>query len=110
MFIRILALAAIFAAAAASHAARAQEAGDPERGAAYAKQVCAQCHAVREGDNISPNPKAPGFEDIANTSGVTGISLAASLHSVHENMPAFVLSAGERDNLIAYILSLKRRY
>ena len=106
MLIRIPVVAAILAVAAASHA---QEAGDSEKGAAYAKQVCAQCHAVRKGDNVSPNPKAPPFEDIANTSGVTGISLAASLHSIHENMPAFVLSPDERDSLIACILSLKRR-
>jgi mono/diheme cytochrome c family protein len=107
MFTRILATVAV--AAVASHAAMAQEPGDAGKGLAYASQVCAQCHAVRPGDTFSPNPKAPAFGDIANTSGVTGISLAASLHSVHENMPAFVLSANERDNIIAYILSLKRR-
>ena len=110
MLIRNLAMAAISAALVASHAARAQEPGDPEAGGAYAKQVCAQCHAIREGDNFSPNPKAPSFETIANTSGVTGISLAAGLHSVHENMPNYVLAANERDNLIAYILGLKRRH
>ncbi len=83
--------------------------GNAGKGLAYSTQVCAQCHAVRPRDKFSPNPKAPSFGDIANTSGVTGISLAASLHSVHENMPAFVLSMNERDNIIAYILSLKGR-
>jgi mono/diheme cytochrome c family protein len=107
MFARILATFAI--SAVVPHAALAQEPGDAGKGLAYATQVCAQCHAVRPGDKFSPNAKAQSFEDIANTSGVTGISLAASLHSVHENMPAFVLSMDERDNLIAYILSLKGR-
>jgi mono/diheme cytochrome c family protein len=105
MFARILATFAM--SAVASHTALAQEPGDAGKGLAYATQVCAQCHAVRAGDKFSPNLKAPSFEGIANTSGVTGISLAATLHSVHENMPAFVLSMDERDNIIAYILSLK---
>ena len=107
MFARILATFAM--SAVVSHAALAQLPGDAGKGLAYATQVCAQCHAVRPGDKFSPNPKAPSFGDIANTSGVTGISLAASLHSVHENMPAFVLSLDERDNIIAHILSLKGR-
>lgn len=85
----------------------AREPGNPESGFNYAKQACATCHAIRKGDRFSPHPKAPSFEAIANTPGVTGISLAAILHSVHENMPNFVLSPNERDNVIAYILSLK---
>ena len=108
MVIRLLALTAILAGAAAPHTALAQELGDAGKGLTYASQVCAQCHALRRGDLYSPMPKAPAFEEIANTSGVTGISLAASLHSVHENKPNFVLSEGDRDNIIAYILSLKR--
>jgi len=109
MSTRILALAAYFAAASI-YPASAQEAGNPDAGFDYAKQSCAHCHAIRRGDNRSPNPKAPSFETIANVSGMTGISLAATLHSVHETMPNFVLRAKERDNVIAYILSLKREH
>jgi mono/diheme cytochrome c family protein len=109
MLIRILALSALLSAANISAVAAAEEPGDPSKGAAYAQKVCAQCHAIRRGDNFSPNALAPSFERIANTSGMTGISLAATLHSSHENMPNFVLSLGERDNIIAYILSLKEQ-
>jgi mono/diheme cytochrome c family protein len=107
MFTRILALAACLAAASA-YPALAQEPGNAGSGFNYANQACALCHAIRQGDNPSANPKAPSFQAIANTPGVTGISLAAALHSVHENMPNFVLRPNERDNIIAYILSLKR--
>jgi mono/diheme cytochrome c family protein len=107
MLIRILALAACLAAANI-YPALAQQPGDPDGGFNYAKQACAQCHAIRQGDNHSPNPNAPSFLAIANAPGVTGISLAATLHSMHENMPNFVLRANERDNIVAYILSLKR--
>jgi mono/diheme cytochrome c family protein len=107
MLTRILALAACLATVS-TYPAFAQEAGNAESGFNYAKQACALCHAIRQGDNHSANPKAPSFQAIANTSGVTGISLAAALHSVHENMPNFVLGPNERDNVVAYILSLER--
>jgi mono/diheme cytochrome c family protein len=107
MLTRIFALSVLFAAAGAWSVVRAQEPGDPAKGLDYAQHVCAQCHAIRKGDKFSPNRLAPGFEDIANTAGVTGISLAAILHSIHENMPNFILSVNERDNIIAYILTLK---
>jgi mono/diheme cytochrome c family protein len=108
MLTRILALSALFVTVSASYPAFAQETGVPAKGLIHARQVCAQCHAIRQGDKRSPNPLAPGFEAIANTSGVTGMSLAASLHSTHENMPNFVLSVTDRNNVIAYILSLRR--
>ena len=107
MLTRILALSAIFGNIIASYPVFAQEAGDPSSGFSHAQRVCAECHAIRKGDNHSPNPLAPSFEAIANTSGVTGISLEATLHSVHENMPNFILSTTDRTNVIAYILSLK---
>ena len=107
MLTRILALSAIFGTIIASYPVFAQEAGDPSSGFSHAQRVCAGCHAIRKGDKHSPNPLAPSFDVIANTSGVTGISLEATLHSVHENMPNFVLSTTDRTNVIAYILSLK---
>jgi len=107
MLTRILALSAIFGTVIASYPVFAQEAGDPSSGFNHAQQVCAGCHAIRQGDKRSPNPLAPSFEAIANTPSVTGISLAAALHSTHENMPNFVLSRTDRTNVIAYILSLK---
>ena len=107
MLTRVLALSFLFLTLTA---ACAQERGNPSSGLIYAEQVCAQCHAIRKADEFSPHRLAPSFETIANTAGVTGISLATILHSVHENMPNFVLAATERDNIIAYILSLKHEH
>ncbi len=100
-------LAIALAIASGSYQAGAQEAGDAAKGLKYASEVCAQCHAIRKGVETSPHALAPSFETIANSPGMTGISLAATLHSVHENMPSFVLRPHERANVIAYILSLK---
>lgn len=48
------------------------------------------------------------FEVIANTPGMTAIALNVWLTSSHRNMPHLILSAQERDDVIAYITSLRR--
>jgi len=45
----------------------AQEAGEPQAGAAYANQYCAKCHAIAD-EHASPERTAPRFKDVANTS------------------------------------------
>jgi len=71
----MLALTARFAAAGAV------EGGDPSRGLIYAKQVCAKCHAVEEGDSFSPEMLAPTFEAVANTQGMNERALYVWLQS-----------------------------
>jgi cytochrome c2 len=39
--------------------------GDPQAGFAYAKEVCANCHAIVSNET-SPVPEAPAFDEIAN--------------------------------------------
>ena len=60
-----LMLGAVLLAAFASQV-EAQE-GDVAAGAAYAKQVCAACHAVLPNEQISPLAQAPTFQKVANT-------------------------------------------
>jgi hypothetical protein len=50
----------------------------------------------------------PSFQSIADQPSTTGISMNVFLHSNHNNMPDFILSSGEANDLIAYILSLKK--
>jgi mono/diheme cytochrome c family protein len=52
--------------------------GDPGAGAAYAKQVCAKCHAI-DRTEISPELTAPPFKDVANTPGMTETALTVWL-------------------------------
>lgn len=84
----------------------AQDRGDASAGLEYAKSVCAECHGVEAGDKDSPDGKAPTFEAIANTSAMTGRALAVWLESPHPSMPQIIVPPEERDDLIAYILSL----
>jgi len=87
--------------------ANADQIGDATVGSAFALKYCAECHAVKSGEVFSPNPGAPSFTSVAKTSGMTGRDLAAWLDSSHPPMPNFMLHAEQRDNVIAYILSLK---
>jgi hypothetical protein len=48
------------------------------------------------------------FEVIAKTPGMTGMALSVWLTTPHRNMPHLILSAQERDDVIAYITSLRR--
>lgn len=87
--------------------AKSQDIGDAEKGKAYASEVCAQCHAIDPGRHQSPVSKAPPFQEIANTSGMTAIALAAWFQSSHPTMPNIEMSDAEMRNAIQYILSLK---
>jgi mono/diheme cytochrome c family protein len=70
--------------------------------------VCSECHAVRSGDGYSPNPEAPPFEVVAETHGMTRRAITVWLQTSHPTMPNIMVEAGDRDDVAAYIMSLKR--
>ena len=84
----------------------AQTAGDPNDGLKLAQQVCAECHATVPQQDRSPNPRAPKFVDIASTPGMTRTALMVALTTPHAGMPMFTLTSKEKDDVIAYVLSL----
>jgi mono/diheme cytochrome c family protein len=86
----------------------AQAAGDMAAGLAVARRVCSTCHAVGRGEARSPNSRSPTFVELANTPGMTAMALTVALTTPHAGMPMFVPTADERENIIAYILSLKK--
>jgi mono/diheme cytochrome c family protein len=97
-----------FIAGTAVVPATAQEFGDVASGRALATQVCAECHAVRAEDRASPNPRAPRFEMVAATPGMTAAALNVFLHTSHRSMPNLLLTEDQASGVIAYILSLKK--
>src|SRR4026207_2134524 len=67
---------------------------------------CTGCHSVE--------PKTEGifaadFAEIANVPSTTELSLKVFLRSSHKSMPNFILQPDEADDIVAYILSLRRR-
>jgi mono/diheme cytochrome c family protein len=87
--------------------AAAQEIGRPNVGLQRAREVCAECHAVEAWQDRSPNENAPRFAVVASVPGMTAIALNAMLNTSHRTMPNIMLTADERADIIAYILSLK---
>jgi mono/diheme cytochrome c family protein len=85
----------------------AQQFGDAQKGAAWARDVCSECHAIRTAQGRSPNPRSPSFVELANTPGMTPAALTVALTTPHAGMPMFMLSSDQRQDIIAYILGLK---
>jgi mono/diheme cytochrome c family protein len=82
--------------------------GDPASGRQVATTLCSSCHRVLPmtfADDADP----PSFQSIANLPSTTGYSLNVFLHSNHNNMPDLILSSTESADVIAYILSLKKK-
>ena len=106
---RILNAIAVLALILVPSTAGAVELGDPQQGLQYARQNCAECHAVDAGDPLSPNPDAPSFEDVANTPGMNARVLVVWLQSPHPTMPHFIIPAQDTDNIVSYITSLRTK-
>ena len=87
--------------------AAADEGRDASRGRAYAQGICAECHAVQPGDVQVTRPGIPSFKTIANTPGMTARALMVWLQTPHPTMPNLIVDAQDRDDVIAYILSLQ---
>ena len=58
---------------------------------------------------LSDKADPPSFQSIADLPSTTEISLNVFLHSNHRNMPDFIVSSADSNDLIAYILSLKQK-
>jgi mono/diheme cytochrome c family protein len=79
--------------------APAQQLGDPAAGERLAAANCATCHGAQR--------RAPAFTTIAAMPSTTQTSLGVFLQTSHASMPNLILSAADRNNLTAYILSLR---
>jgi len=83
--------------------------GDPVAGRQLVVKECSECHSVSAEQRKLRLYAAPGFDEVAGKTQTTAISLRAFLQQTHPSMPNFMLTTAERDNVIAYILSLKQR-
>lgn len=82
--------------------------GNAESGRLYAINWCTECHSV-EPETAGLGRFAPDFTAVAKSPSTTALSLKAFLRSDHVRMPNFALKQTESDDLVAYIMSLKRR-
>jgi mono/diheme cytochrome c family protein len=87
----------------------AQAEGDARQGEIFAQAACSQCHAVGARQLRSPNRYAPSFRVIARLPGMTATALHVWFETPHPSMPDLMLRSADRENVFAYIVSLKDR-
>lgn len=80
--------------------------GNADSGRVLARAWCAECHRVEEGKF---GVFAADFAEVAQLPSTTALSLRVFLQTNHNEMPNFSLKPSEADDIIAYILSLKRK-
>ncbi len=88
--------------------AQPSDSGNISSGHQIATAICGNCHE----DPASPRKTTvgPKLADIANLPSTTALSLKEFLRSRHKNrMPNFLLSRAHTNDVVAYILSLKRK-
>jgi len=88
--------------------ALAQQVGDVVAGRKLAGEWCSACHLVEPGATRGGTDSAPPFATLAADPRTTEFRLRAFLMTPHRNMPDFRLSRSETNDLVGYILSLRR--
>jgi mono/diheme cytochrome c family protein len=86
----------------------AQQLGDAVAGRRLAMEWCGTCHLVGPDVRRGAADLAPPFAEVASDPSTTDFRLRAFLMTPHQRMPDFKLSREQTDDLIAYILSLRR--
>jgi mono/diheme cytochrome c family protein len=99
----IAVVAACFAAAGPSAAQ------DVDAGRTIAEKLCARCHAIRSGEK-SKHGLAPSFPVIAGRYSVWQLqeALAEGIVVGHPDMPKFVFTPRDIDNLLSYMDTFTR--
>lgn len=105
---RTITLAVLLAALAGEGTALAQGIGDPASGRRLAEAWCTECHTIGPKTVGAVRP-GPDFAEVAKRPSTTALSLNVFLRSNHDNMPNFILTRGQADDIVAYILTLKER-
>lgn len=78
--------------------------------AAGRELVKAQCSTCHDGEGSPPGrQQGPSLAAVAAMPSTTSISLHAFLMTPHANMPNYLFTPQEIDDVVTYILSLRRR-
>ena len=87
--------------------AQPSESGSITSGHQIAITICGNCHEVSTYSRKTAI--GPKLEDIANLPSTTAQSLREFLGSRHKRMPNFIISRADTEDVVAYILTLKRK-
>jgi len=106
--VALLALAALLLIRLNNAQGASPETSNVSEGHRLAEAWCKACHVIDMRTAGTANT-APDFVAIANQPSTTELSLKVFLGSNHRNMPNLILRPEPADNLVSYILSLKRK-
>jgi cytochrome c len=84
-------------------------AADSGRGRAFVQANCSRCHDIGRG--VSPLPRAPNFATLARRYRSSDLeeAFAEGIVTGHRDMPEFVLTPRQIDDLMAYMRRLGGR-
>lgn len=84
--------------------------GNAASGRGFAAANCTECHATEPKPARSISPAgAPSFLAVANAKTTTALGLNVFLVTPHSTMPNIMISEQDRQNVVAYIMSMRRR-
>jgi len=72
-----------------------------------AEAWCKDCHAI-DAATAGRKNGPPDFTAIANRTSTTALSLKVFFQTSHRSMPNLIIAPDQADDLVTYILSLKR--
>ena len=81
--------------------------GDSRAGRAIAQRSCVQCHDIEAGDRDNFRI-APAFQIVADDPAITEATLRTFFETPHVNGQSARLKPGEKEDVLTYILTLKR--
>jgi len=103
----LLGMAALFAVRLHQASGAAPDVDSITAGHRLAEAWCKTCHAIETVGSVAPRP-GPDFVEVANMPSTTELALKVFLRTSHPSMPNIVLTPEQTENLVTYILSLKR--
>ena len=103
----IIALVALFFIRLHNASGATQISDSAAAGHRLADAWCKECHAIEAATPGSANV-APDFLKIANQPSTTALALKVFLQTSHRSMPDLIIAPDQADDLVNYILSLKR--
>lgn len=103
----LLGMATLFAVRMHQASGAAPGADSISAGHRLAEAWCKTCHAI-DSDPSGPPHAGPDFIRVANMPSTTELALKVFLRTSHPSMPNIVLTPEQTENLVTYILSLKR--
>jgi mono/diheme cytochrome c family protein len=103
----IIALAALFFVRMHNAGGETLATDSASTGHRLAEAWCKQCHAIDSATAGAP-ATAPDFAAVANQPSTTSLALKTFLQTSHKSMPNLEITPSEADDLVNYILSLRR--